>query len=108
MADGLPEPDGRAPKTSMAIATARRTLNHTLTELKRAIDRYAVAVAADGMDEPRRRHGRIRRLRTSGQSNPTGRPPLATSGRTFTPSNKVQAKAALKRCVLWGQAPDVA
>ncbi|OEJ22578.1 hypothetical protein [Streptomyces subrutilus] len=31
----------------MEIATVRRTLNHTLTELKRAIDRYAVAVAAD-------------------------------------------------------------
>ncbi|MFD9724615.1 hypothetical protein [Streptomyces sp. NPDC059072] len=31
----------------MEIATVRRTLNHTLTELKRAIDGYAVAVAAD-------------------------------------------------------------
>ncbi|MFJ3926330.1 hypothetical protein [Streptomyces sp. NPDC090022] len=31
----------------MEIATVRRTLNHTLTELQRAIDRYAVAVAAD-------------------------------------------------------------
>ncbi|MEU3408921.1 hypothetical protein ABZ766_33930 [Streptomyces sp. NPDC006670] len=31
----------------MEIATVRRTLNHTLTELKRAIDRYAVAIAAD-------------------------------------------------------------
>ncbi|WP_329447870.1 hypothetical protein OG906_34040 [Streptomyces sp. NBC_01426] len=31
----------------MEIATVRRTLNHTLTELGRAIDRYAVAVAAD-------------------------------------------------------------
>ncbi|MER6316617.1 hypothetical protein ABT237_23055 [Streptomyces sp. NPDC001581] len=38
---------GRAPRTAMEIATVRRTLNHTLTELKRAIDRYAVVVAAD-------------------------------------------------------------
>ncbi|MCX4784296.1 hypothetical protein [Streptomyces sp. NBC_01264] len=38
---------GRAPRTAMEIATVRRTLNHTLTELKRAIDQHAVAVAAD-------------------------------------------------------------
>lgn len=38
---------GRAPRSAMEIATVRRTLNHTLTELKRAIDRHAVAVAAD-------------------------------------------------------------
>ncbi|MGW1764353.1 hypothetical protein ACWCQL_09765 [Streptomyces sp. NPDC002073] len=31
----------------MEIATVRRTLNHTLTELKRALDRHAVADAAD-------------------------------------------------------------
>ncbi|WP_217179854.1 hypothetical protein [Streptomyces sp. AC495_CC817] len=38
---------GRAPRSAMEIATVRRTLNHTLTELKRAIDRRWVAVAAD-------------------------------------------------------------
>ncbi|MFF1712196.1 hypothetical protein [Streptomyces sp. NPDC058268] len=31
----------------MEIATVRRTLNHTLTELQRAVDRYEVAAAAD-------------------------------------------------------------
>lgn len=31
----------------METATVRRVLNHTLTELKRAIDRYSVAQAAD-------------------------------------------------------------
>ncbi|MFJ5035963.1 hypothetical protein ACIQB5_50225, partial [Streptomyces sp. NPDC088560] len=31
----------------MEIATVRRTLNHTLTELKRALDNYEVAPAAD-------------------------------------------------------------
>ncbi|MEW2400338.1 hypothetical protein [Streptomyces sp. NPDC046862] len=38
---------GRAPRSAMEIATVRRTLNHTLTELKRAIDRHSVAAAAD-------------------------------------------------------------
>ncbi|MER5917960.1 hypothetical protein ABT124_48780 [Streptomyces sp. NPDC001982] len=38
---------GRAPRSAMEIATVRRVLNHTLTELKRAIDRHAVAAAAD-------------------------------------------------------------
>lgn len=38
---------GRAPRSAMEIATVRRVLNHTLTELKRAIDRHSVADAAD-------------------------------------------------------------
>lgn len=38
---------GRVLRSPMEIATVRRTLNHTLTELKRAIDSHAVAEAAD-------------------------------------------------------------
>lgn len=38
---------GHASRTPMEIATVRRTLNGTLTELKRAIDNHAVAEAAD-------------------------------------------------------------
>jgi hypothetical protein len=38
---------GRAPRSAMEIATVRRMLNHTLTELKRAIDQHSVAAAAD-------------------------------------------------------------
>ncbi|WP_409467269.1 hypothetical protein [Streptomyces sp. HC307] len=38
---------GRALRSPMEIATVRRMLNHTLTELKRAIDNYAVAEAVD-------------------------------------------------------------
>ncbi|MFG2133074.1 hypothetical protein ACGFNV_35520 [Streptomyces sp. NPDC048751] len=38
---------GRAPRSAMEIATVRRMLNHTLTELKRAIDGHSVAAAAD-------------------------------------------------------------
>ncbi|MEV7871425.1 hypothetical protein AB0P17_36215 [Streptomyces sp. NPDC088124] len=38
---------GRPPRSAMEIATVRRTLNHTLTELKRAIDGLSVAAAAD-------------------------------------------------------------
>ncbi|MFF4398405.1 hypothetical protein [Streptomyces sp. NPDC001480] len=34
-------------RTAMEIATVRRTLNHTLTELQRAIDNHRVAEAAD-------------------------------------------------------------
>lgn len=37
---------GRAPRSAMEIATVRRMLNHTLTELKRAIGRHSVAAAA--------------------------------------------------------------
>lgn len=38
---------GRPVRTAMEIATVRRTLNHTLTELQRAVDRHEVAAAAD-------------------------------------------------------------
>ncbi|MEV5282934.1 hypothetical protein [Streptomyces sp. NPDC052811] len=38
---------GRPVRTAMEIATVRRDLNHTLTELQRAIDKHAVAKAAD-------------------------------------------------------------
>ncbi len=84
---------GRAPRSAMEIATVRRMLNHTLTELKRAIGRHSVAAAAADLAPPwpgsRRQRHRPARPGSSGRScSPTRRSSGPAGGRRRSGSRR--------------------